>query len=186
MPPDPVALASPPANRRRLPVRGGAAALLLLPAVAMQFTREVQWTASDFMAMGALLATVCGLHELGARLSRDTFFRAGVGVAAFATFLQLWLDLAVGIHGPDDGPIGITLGVLAVALAGAILARLRADRLVYAMGATAIAQLVAGVYGLCIGVWQALALGVALAGLWLAAAMLFHRAAHAGVSHAVH
>ena len=30
-------------------------ALLLIPLVAMQFTREVDWTAGDFLVMGVLL-----------------------------------------------------------------------------------------------------------------------------------
>ncbi|MDB5696794.1 MAG: hypothetical protein JWN21_2337, partial [Sphingomonas bacterium] len=39
-------------------VWGGVATLLLIPAIAMQFTAEVNWTASDFVVMGVLLASV--------------------------------------------------------------------------------------------------------------------------------
>ena len=53
-------------------VWGGAAGLLLLPAVAMRFFPDagVDWSAMDFVVMGALLAVACGLYELGARLER--------------------------------------------------------------------------------------------------------------------
>ncbi|GAB2509656.1 hypothetical protein [Lysobacter humi (ex Lee et al. 2017)] len=183
MPHDPMTLRAPPANRWRAPVWCGATALLLLPAVAMRFTGEVNWTASDFVVMGALLATVCGLYEIGTRLSRSRAFRAASAVAASATFLQVWIDLAVGIYGGDDAPITITLGVLAVAIVGAIAARLRAAGLARAMVATAIAQLAAGAYGLYAGIWQALALGFVLAAMWLGAAHLFRRAAREGAVH---
>lgn len=169
-------------NRWRVPVWTGAAMLLLLPAVAMRFTPEVNWTASDFLLMGALLATICGLYELGTRLSRSTVFRAGVALAAFAAFVQIWIDLAVGIYGHDDAPMSVTLGVLVVAIVGAVAARLRPAGLAWAMGATAIAQVAAGLYGLSVGVWQAAVLGIVLAAVWLGAADLFRRASreHAG------
>ena len=41
-------------------VWGAAAALLLLPWVAMQFTSEVNWTKSDFMVFGVMLLLACG------------------------------------------------------------------------------------------------------------------------------
>ena len=37
---------------------GFAAILLLLPAIAMQFTSEVDWDARDFIVMGALIGMV--------------------------------------------------------------------------------------------------------------------------------
>ena len=43
---------------------GGAALLLALPLVAMQFTSEVNWTASDFVVMGAMLGIAAGTVEL--------------------------------------------------------------------------------------------------------------------------
>ena len=35
-----------------------AAVLLLLPAIAMQFTSEIDWSPSDFIVMGALIGTI--------------------------------------------------------------------------------------------------------------------------------
>ena len=45
-----------PEPGRRLLAWGAAAALLLLPLVAMQFTEEVNWTVFDFLVFGSMLA----------------------------------------------------------------------------------------------------------------------------------
>ena len=44
-----------------------AALILLLPLVAMRFTDEVDWDATDFSVMGAMLLGACGLYEGTAR-----------------------------------------------------------------------------------------------------------------------
>ena len=60
---------------------GGAALLLLLPAVAMQFTSEVNWGPEDFLVMGALLAACAGTVHMATRLSDDFAYLAGVVIA---------------------------------------------------------------------------------------------------------
>ena len=79
----------PAASRRRsLLIPTGAAlasALLLTPLVAMQFTREVDWTVSDFVLMGFLLYGACALFELGARARAALAYRAAVGVAVLSS-----------------------------------------------------------------------------------------------------
>jgi len=42
-------------NRWRVAIWGSAALLLLLPWVAREFTREVNWTPADFGVFGAML-----------------------------------------------------------------------------------------------------------------------------------
>ena len=51
-------------NRLRPYVWGTAACLLLLPLMAMRFFPDsgVNWTGSDFLTMGVMLATACGLY----------------------------------------------------------------------------------------------------------------------------
>ena len=56
-------------NTVRKLVWGLAAALWLAPLVAMQFTREVNWTASDFVVFGVMLLLALGAYEVGTRLS---------------------------------------------------------------------------------------------------------------------
>lgn len=88
-----------PGSRMRVVGWSLAAALLLLPAVAMQFTDEVQWTAFDFVAMGMLLAALGLGLELAMRISRNRAFRVGATVVLVAAFLLVWAELAVGLFG---------------------------------------------------------------------------------------
>ena len=63
-------------NRLRPWVWGGAAALLALPAIAMRFRASgVDWSATDFLVFGAMLAIACGLYELATRMSGDVRYR---------------------------------------------------------------------------------------------------------------
>ncbi|MCW3845839.1 hypothetical protein OF829_01200 [Sphingomonas sp. LB-2] len=81
----------------RIAMWGGAAALLAVPAVAMQFTREVDWGPEDFITMGAMLAAACSAFEVAVRLTRNSTARTLAGVAILAVFLTVWAELAVGI-----------------------------------------------------------------------------------------
>ncbi|RPE81962.1 hypothetical protein [Vulcaniibacterium tengchongense] len=179
-------------NRLRPFVWGGAAVLLLLPAVAMRFTAEVNWTGADFAAMGLMLAVACGLYELGARLSGDPAYRAAFGIAVATGLLTVWANLAVGMFGSEDNPLNLMFGgVLLVAATGALLARFRAGGMAGAMGATAAAQLLAAGIGLAwglpagfdeprgAGVYLEALLAACFALPWLVSALLFRRAARA-------
>ena len=75
------------------------ALLLLTPALAMQFTAEVDWSASDFIIMGVLLA-ILGLGvEAAMRLLRDWPARLAASAAVLLVFLAVWVELAVGVFG---------------------------------------------------------------------------------------
>lgn len=75
------------------------ALILAVPLVAMQFTREVNWTVSDFLVAAVLLAgTGCAFVAISRKL--DTPRRRHVArLALAAAFLLLWAELAVGIVG---------------------------------------------------------------------------------------
>ena len=119
---------------------GGAAALLALPFAAMQVTREVVWTASDFMVFGAMLLMVGIPLELTARMSKDWSYRGGALLALLGMFLTIWANLAVGIVGSEDNPANLLFfGALLVGIAGAIVVRFRAGGMALAMIATAAA-----------------------------------------------
>lgn len=77
----------------------GAALLLLLPAVAMRFTREVAWDAAAFAVFGVMLALACGAFEVARRVMRGRAVRVAAGLAIAAAFLLVWAELAVGIVG---------------------------------------------------------------------------------------
>lgn len=172
-----------PGNRRGNPWRAAvwcaAAFLLLLPLVAMQFTREVNWTLSDFVVIGVMLLAACGTYEFAVRMSGNTAYRAGFGVAVLAAFLLVWVNLAVGIIGSENNEANLLfLGVVAVGLIGALLARFQPWGMAQALVATAMAQVSVGVVAQVAG-WghEALILGVAFAAMWLTSAALFWKSA---------
>ncbi len=175
---------------RRNPLRwwvwGGAAGLLLLPLIAMQFTREVDWDGADFAVMAVMLAVLCGLYELGAWLGGAPAYRAGMGMAAGTGFLVVWVNLAVGMIGSEDNPYNLNFGlVLLIGLVGALLARFRPRGMALALVAAAALQaLVAGI-ALVAG-WdpQGAILSSGFVVPWLSAAWLFHVSANPQLSHA--
>jgi hypothetical protein len=77
----------------------GTGAILLVPFVAMRFTREVNWTAFDFLVAGVMLAGIGSLYVLLTRKLRTPIQRRAVGGGLLLTLMLLWAELAVGIFG---------------------------------------------------------------------------------------
>lgn len=70
--------------------------LLSVPLIAMQFTPEVNWTASDFAVMAALLFGMGSLFVLIARkVPRQ--YRTLLAVGMGLLLCYIWAELAVGI-----------------------------------------------------------------------------------------
>ncbi|NND45985.1 MAG: hypothetical protein HKN58_11745 [Xanthomonadales bacterium] len=68
----------------------------MIPLIAMQFTEEVAWDATDFIVMGLLLFGIGSLFVLlSRRVRRPQRFVVGIGCAVL--FLYLWAELAVGV-----------------------------------------------------------------------------------------
>ena len=165
-------------NRFRPVIWGLAACLLLLPAVAMQFTSEVKWDGRDFAVMGVLLAVACGLYELGVWMSGNTVYRAAFAIAVFTGLLTVWVNLAVGMLGSENNLENLMFaGVLLIGAGGALAARFRPRGMAWAMGAAALAQLLVCVIALVIGFRE---LGVFFAACfalpWFVSAGLFRKA----------
>lgn len=166
-------------NRWRPAIWGGAALLLALPAVAMRFTAEVDWTAGDFIVMGAMLFAACAAYELAARSTDSPAYRLGAGVAVIASFLLVWINLAVGIINTEGDPANLVFAaVLAVGVFGAAAVRCRPAGMARVMVGVAIAQALAGGFALYAGQGpEGAVLSVVFVALWLASAWLFGRAA---------
>ena len=176
-------------NRVRWAIWGGAAILLLLPAIAMQFSGTgVVWGLEDFIVMGAMLGLACGCYELVARLSDRRAYRAGFGLAILTSFLLVWVNLAVGIIGSDDNPANqMYLAVLGIVIVGALVVRGRARAMVWVTALAAIAQAV--VAGIALGSrlgtkdpnWPLDLIGASgmFVLLWLGSSMLFRLAGRA-------
>lgn len=89
--------AKPSLGKSLLAVALVTAAILMVPLVAMRFTTEVNWTGSDFLVMGILLAFTGLLITFALRTVRTTRSRLlAVGLVVLG-FLYCWAELAVGI-----------------------------------------------------------------------------------------
>ena len=115
--------------------------VLMLPLLAMQITDEVVWDLADFVIAGALVFGTGLAYVLLARKAGNVAYRAAVGVALAAALLLVWVNGAVGIIGDSGDPANLMyVGVLAVGIVGAVVARFRPHGMARALFATALAQ----------------------------------------------
>jgi hypothetical protein len=164
---------------------------LLLPLLAMQFTEEGGWDLADFAIAGVLLFGTGLTYELIARKAGHIAHRAAVGIAVVAALLLVWINLAVGIIGNEGNPANLMyIGVLAVGIIGALIARFQPHGMARAMFAAALAQMLVAVIALAAGLgasgpaWPSdvlIATGF-FAMLWLGSALLFRRASASGAT----
>ena len=173
-------------SRWSLAVWGAAALLMLTPAVAMQFSESMDWTAFDFALLGGLLGGLCLGFELAVRRSGSAAYQVAAGLALTAMVLLILINGAVGVIGSEDEAANLLFaGVLAVALVGAVVARFRPAGLARAMLAAALAQALVPVAAWALWpearalIWspQVLGLTAGFAATWLVSAWLFRRAA---------
>lgn len=142
----------------RLPNRGGpgwrsvrmgawlvGVPMLVAGLVAARLSGEGGWV--DTLAQtGALLVGIAGVSELVARKRGPAAFRTGLWLAITGVLLLGWVNGAVGIIGSEENPANLMYGgVGLVAVAGALLARLRPAGMARAMFATALATVLVAV-----------------------------------------
>lgn len=143
-------------NKSIIRIALAAAFILLLPLLAMQLTDEVVWDLADFAVAGVLLFGAGLTYELIARKAGHIAHRAAVGVAVAAALLLVWMNLAVGIIGNEGNPANLMyIGVLAVGIIGALIARFQPHGMARALFATALAQALVAVIALILGKHQA-------------------------------
>lgn len=155
---------------------GLAVLLLALPAIAMRFTAEVDWSPGDFIVMGVLIGSIGLGIEFLVRQSGSIAYRFGAVAALVTAFLTIWVNLAVGMIGSEGNPYNLLFGgVLLIALIGGVVARFKAAGMARAMLVTAVAQALTGTMGMTTDLrGGVLSAGFAL--LWLFAAGLFSAA----------
>lgn len=166
----------------RLAVWGGAAALMLAPAVAARLTDEMAWDRADFILVAILLAALCGAWELAMHKSGNWAFAAGALVAAGAAFLLFAVNGAVGFIGDEDNAVNLLFfGVITLALGGAVIVRFRPEGMARTMAVTAGAQVAAaGLAAAMVPDVRGFLVGTAMfVPLWLLSSWLFARAARA-------
>jgi hypothetical protein len=150
----------------------------------MLVSDQVKWAPFDFLVAGALIAGTGTAFELAARKVRGFAYRAGAGLALFAALSLVWVNLAVGFIGDEGNPANLMyVGVLAVGVVGAIVARGRPRGMASALFATAAAQALVGVIAYAFrlgGTEDAPLLILGLHGVWVAmfaaSGLLFRRA----------
>lgn len=169
------------AQRWRLIGWSLAGAALLVPLVAMQFTKEVAWTLGDFLFFGALIGMIGAGYEVFARRGGG-FYRLAAAVALAAAFLMIWSNAAVGIIGDEGNPANLMFGVvLLVGVIGTLIARVRPIGMARTMIATALAQLTVAIIAIVGGLgdgdlsWPRDLVMITgfFTALWLASAWLF-------------
>jgi len=165
-------------NPWRLIGWGGIAALMLTPAVAMQFTTEVNWSGGDFLFAFLMLGGVGLAVELTVRANPAWSYRAGMGIVLAACFLTIWINLAVGIVGSEDNPVNALFFLVPLtAIAGSVLGGFRAGGMVIAMILAAIVQVAVMLYIWVTGAGFPIGVTMFFGTLWLVAAGLFRQAA---------
>jgi hypothetical protein len=164
----------------RMAVWGGAAALLLAPAIAAQVSDEMLWDPADFILVGIMLAAACGAWEVAMLKTRNWAFAAAAAVAAGTAFLLFLVNGAVGLIGSEDNSVNLLyFGVPTLAVGGAVVVRFGAEGMARVMAATAGAQVVTGLLALTLFPdLRGFLVGTAMfTPLWLLSAWLFHKAA---------
>ena len=166
-------------NGWRIAGWGALLALLALPAVAMQFTRDVDWTGGDFIFAAILLGLLGGGIELAFRVGRSGKQAAAIALFTLLSFLTLWSNMAVGIIGDEGEAVnaGFTMAIVASA-AIALITRFRAAAMRLVCVILAILQPLLGLVAaltLPAHATEWVILGV-FAALWAASAFLFSQA----------
>src|SRR6218665_3869150 len=75
------------------------AVVLSIPFIAMQFTKEVNWTVSDFLVMGGLLFITAFPIDLVLKKMKTFKSRLIMVFGILAVLFLIWVELAVGIFG---------------------------------------------------------------------------------------
>ena len=73
--------------------------ILSIPLIAMQFTKEVNWTLSDFLIMGILLFTTVFTIDFVLKKFKTLKSRLILIVGIVVLLALVWAELAVGIFG---------------------------------------------------------------------------------------
>lgn len=144
----------------------------------------MDWSLSDFVFAGALLAGLGLAVWFVARGPRNLPYRLAVGVAVAAALLMVWVTGAVGIVGSErHAANGLYFLAVGVGFVGAALARFQARGMMLAVGGTAAAIALIGVVAVAMG-WgddapryllDVLGGSFLLAAMFAAAAYLFAR-----------
>ncbi|HEY0964515.1 MAG TPA: hypothetical protein VGE31_01825 [Candidatus Paceibacterota bacterium] len=163
------------------------ALFLMVPLVAMRFyPNDVLWTLSDFIFAGVLIFGVGLAYELMSKRTGTAAYRCAVGVMLAATFILIWMNLAVGIIGNENNPANLMyFGVVGIGVIGITLAQLKPLGMSRALFVTAVAQALVPVIALVVnrpslddtpGIAGVFALNTFFVVMYVVAGILFRQA----------
>jgi len=66
--------------------------ILLLPLIAMQFTKEVNWSVGDFVVAGMLLSFFGYIYKVLTKSSSKPIKNLVIGLIVFALFIFVWVS----------------------------------------------------------------------------------------------
>ncbi len=165
-------------NGWRIAGWGALLALFALPAIAMQFTSEVDWTGSDFVFAAVLISALGIGAEIAVRVGRNVPHKVGIAIAALGGFLTVWINGAVGMIGSEDEATNLVfIALVGIAVVASLLVWFRPAAMRSIMAALSAGQF--GV-GIAAGLWtmpgHAVEWGVLgfFALIWGASAACFH------------
>ncbi len=165
-------------NGWRITGWGSLLALLILPALAMLMTSEVNWTGGDFVFAAILLGFVGSVVELAVRFARPGAPRIGYIIAGITAFFTFWSNAAVGIIG-DENSVNVFFFIMVLgAFVAGIVVRFRPAAVRSIVVLLAIGQYAVGIAALNLMPGHAVEWGflTIFALMWLTAAWCFHRA----------
>jgi uncharacterized membrane protein len=158
------------------------AILLLLPAIAMQFTDEVNWTASDFLFAAVLLIGTGMVCELIVRRSKNNAYRMAAVLALAAAFLLTWSNAAVGFIGSGGNLPNVLYFIMPlIGFIAGIAVRFKPKGMATTMAALAIFQGLVTILAFATGLvrteetFTILGINAFFITLWTGAAMLFRQ-----------
>ena len=157
------------------------ALLLLIPLFGNRYVDGWNWSPFDFLFAGVLLFGTGVAYEIMTRKSSAFTYRAAVGIGCLATLLLTWVNAAVGIIG--DGPVNTFYLILPlIGIIGAIVTRLRAEKMPSVLFIMAITQMLIPTIALIAlhppfspGILQVFGLNAFFALLFTASGVLFRQ-----------
>jgi hypothetical protein len=183
-------------NKNIIRIAIGTGCILLIPLMGNLFMGW-HWPWYAFPFWGSLLFGTGLVFEFMASKRGTIAYKVAVGIACLTGFALVFVNAAAGIIG--DGPVNLMyLGVIAVGVVGAFMARFHPRGMALALLATAVAQMLVPVIALLLwqagweewltsprspnppfhpGVGPVFGLNAVFAAIWVASALLFGRAA---------
>ncbi len=161
--------------------------ILLIPFIGTQVSREMNWSAFDFIVIGILLFGATLAYELISSRVNNSAYKIATGVAVVTAVLLMWVNLAVGIIGSEDNPANaLYLGVLAAGLFGTIISQLKPSGMAKTLFVAAVLQMLVPVIAIVTinpaitsdppGIVGVLTLNSFFAMLWTSSGILFQKA----------